>query len=297
MFYLLAYLLYFLVSLLILSIDMSLIISTLRVSNTTALFVIVTQVIIFSLMLIKRRRQYDFKHMKHEMIIECEKPVKERRTYVSVANWLFIVLIYLTNSNISELLPTWAFMINNSLVFVLTFMTLYPLFIESNIEFVRTSWFNKLVLPIVLYFMYLFLNAGYSVLLDFLKLGSEATGSVNQGMVEVLITRLPVRMFLSVVIFAPIMEEWIFRGLGFRSLLCYNKFVAYASTFILFGLVHLSAGFVRGAGFSEFIYLPIYGMMGVVYAYAYDRTGSIYSSMIIHALSNAIAFVMILSAF
>lgn len=44
----------------------------------------------------------------------------------------------------------------------------------------------------------------------------------------------------------------------------------------------------------ELIFLPIYGISGLVKAYVYEKSGCIYTSMIIHFIGNTLGFLTIL---
>lgn len=118
---------------------------------------------------------------------------------------------------------------------------------------------------------------------------------MNQEVVESVIHENQIKQVLSTSVSAAIMEELVFRGLGFRTLLHRNRFGAYAFTLIIFGLVHSGIGFVSGSGFSELVFLPLYGFSGIVLAYAYERSECIYTSMLPHFINDFISVILIIS--
>ena len=67
------------------------------------------------------------------------------------------------------------------------------------------------------------------------------------------------------------------------------------TSFLAFGFPHLFLGFANGNGLSELIFLPLYGMMGVIFAYVYEKSNSIFVSMMAHFLNNLIAFFAIIN--
>ncbi len=84
---------------------------------------------------------------------------------------------------------------------------------------------------------------------------------------------------LFIVFVAPIIEEIFFRGILYRG--CKNFFgVAGASLLsaFLFSAVHMNL----------LSFLPIFGL-GLAFCHVYEKTGSIYSSIIFHALHNALS--------
>ena len=86
---------------------------------------------------------------------------------------------------------------------------------------------------------------------------------------------------LSVVVFAPILEEILFRGLIFES--CRERFGGGAAVLIsalLFGLVHG----VPVQIINAFV-------VGLIFGYIYLRTGSLLSVILLHVFNNGIAYI------
>ena len=84
--------------------------------------------------------------------------------------------------------------------------------------------------------------------------------------------------FASVAILAPIVEELMYRGLGFRLLAPYGAWVAILVTGLLFGAAHgLLIGF------------PILSLFGILLGWVRSKTGSVYPCIAIHAIFNATA--------
>ena len=82
------------------------------------------------------------------------------------------------------------------------------------------------------------------------------------------------------IVMTPIVEETLFRGLLFRVLRGYWTFwPAALASGIWFGALHLSA-----SGF------PLHTVTGVLYAWAYERSGSLWPPILAHASINAIIF-------
>ncbi len=81
-----------------------------------------------------------------------------------------------------------------------------------------------------------------------------------------------------VVVAAPIVEEFTFRGLGFRLLAPFGTFVAVVGTAVAFAADH---GLVEG--------FPALFLFGIGVALVRLRTGSIYPGMMLHASFNAFA--------
>jgi membrane protease YdiL (CAAX protease family) len=78
-----------------------------------------------------------------------------------------------------------------------------------------------------------------------------------------------------VAVFGPIVEELLFRGVGFFLLLPFGQTAAIVITAITFALTH---GLAQG--------LPIFFIIGVGLALIRARTGSVYPSMLLHICFN-----------
>jgi membrane protease YdiL (CAAX protease family) len=79
---------------------------------------------------------------------------------------------------------------------------------------------------------------------------------------------------------APVVEELLFRGLGYSLLERYGRWVAILLVGVTFALGH---GLVEG--------FPELALFGCALAWLRSRTDSVYPGMLVHALFNAIALV------
>jgi membrane protease YdiL (CAAX protease family) len=112
----------------------------------------------------------------------------------------------------------------------------------------------------------------------------------NQEAINNMIQDSPYTQFIAVVIFAPIMEEIIFRFVIFRSLLHKNRILAYVVSSLIFGSVHLIMSVFQGSLAQDIVLLPVYTMLGAVFAFAYDYTGKLSAPIVAHMLTNLVAF-------
>jgi membrane protease YdiL (CAAX protease family) len=88
---------------------------------------------------------------------------------------------------------------------------------------------------------------------------------------------------LLVIVAAPLAEEIFFRGFFYRALRTKLPIVAAAVTDgVLFGLIH--------AGSTPWEVLPVLAILGVIFCLVYERTGSLFSVIGLHALNNFLAF-------
>jgi membrane protease YdiL (CAAX protease family) len=113
--------------------------------------------------------------------------------------------------------------------------------------------------------------------------------SVNQDIVQSLITSQPVLMALPVVVFVPFIEEVLFRGVIFE-ILSKRLSVVVSVIFvnIAFALVHVS-------DINSLIFFPVYFFLGVVLSTVYLWSGkNIWVSTLAHGLHNLLSVIAIL---
>jgi membrane protease YdiL (CAAX protease family) len=79
----------------------------------------------------------------------------------------------------------------------------------------------------------------------------------------------------------PVIEELIYRGLGFRLLVQFGDTAAIAVTALAFALAH---GIVDG--------IPVFFVIGSALAFVRSRTKSIYPSVLMHGLFNGLQVVL-----
>ena len=89
-----------------------------------------------------------------------------------------------------------------------------------------------------------------------------------------------------VVCVAPVAEEFFFRGFFYRALRSrYSVLAAAGLDGLLFGVIHYDF-----SGPDALLILPPLALLAFIFCLVYERTGSIYPTIALHALNNAIAF-------
>lgn len=104
----------------------------------------------------------------------------------------------------------------------------------------------------------------------------------------------PFGFVISTLLFAPFMEETIFRGCIFAPMRKKHPF--FFSAFVsglCFGLLHILAS-VLSHDYSQCIYALVYGLCGFVLAIPYEKTGSIFAGMLTHMLYNLLGMIFML---
>jgi len=124
-------------------------------------------------------------------------------------------------------------------------------------------------------------SVGIVILMDFLGGTTENTKTEslqnNMGLWTILIA------FVSAAIISPIYEEIFYRGFLYRWFrVKWGVPAGILLSSFVFMLVHI----------PTYNTLPINFLSGVIFSWTYEKTGSIYPGMIIHAVFNAIAVVL-----
>lgn len=122
------------------------------------------------------------------------------------------------------------------------------------------------------------------VVLELIFGGIEAP---NQEAIESMVGIIPAWMlFLMIVVTAPIVEEWLFRGLiMFRQPHGEPTWAATIISALIFGMVHTPTDIP-----SAYTYIG----MGLLFGYAAKRTQSIEAAIVYHLLNNVIGFIALM---
>ena len=87
-----------------------------------------------------------------------------------------------------------------------------------------------------------------------------------------------------VIVVAPIAEEFFFRGFFYRALRSrLGIIVAATIDGLIFGVIHYT-------GSDTLELLPILAALGFMFCLVYERTGTLYSVIALHALNNSVAY-------
>lgn len=81
---------------------------------------------------------------------------------------------------------------------------------------------------------------------------------------------------------APVVEELMFRGVGFALLSPYGAWIAIITTGVLFGAYH-----------GLLVALPVLATFGIVLGWLRHATGSVYPCIALHAIFNGVAIVSV----
>ena len=140
---------------------------------------------------------------------------------------------------------------------------------------------------ILLYLIYI----GMSILLTMVTQLSTSNNqiSITQSLDEQRLLTVGIAL-----LFAPIVEECICRGVVFRTLRSRWSYLPCALVSgLVFGLLHCYTSLFTG-DFGDLWFVLIYGLVGFFMCRAYEQSESIYGAILLHFVYNSIAMLFVL---
>lgn len=170
-----------------------------------------------------------------------------------------------------------------SFVFVLVFLFRY---LRGGFSDFIDSPLRSLQAIILAYFFNYIATLLLSVLLALIM--KETVNPNSQEVIRQ--TKLdPNAVMVIAVLLAPIVEETLFRGALFGAVREKSRFLAYVASILLFALYHLWQFFLGGFQAQDLLYLLQYLPAGLALCWCYERSGTIWAPILLHAAINFIS--------
>ncbi len=118
---------------------------------------------------------------------------------------------------------------------------------------------------------------------------ADRSGNLNDSAISARTGSAPHTTLLILVFLAPFVEETLFRGLVFGGLKEKSRLLAYAASCALFALLHVWQFAVAGRDPAYFLAMVQYLIPGLVLAWAYEHSGTLWASIGLHAGVNALS--------
>ena len=115
-----------------------------------------------------------------------------------------------------------------------------------------------------------------------IKMVLPTATAANEDAVQAMLLKTPIYISFSACVFAPFMEEMIFRKSLKHAIS--NDYIFIIMSGLLFGLVH-NLGVI---GTTSMIYIIPYGLFGCVFAYVYTKKKDIFVPIFMHMLHNTL---------
>ena len=178
----------------------------------------------------------------------------------------------------------------NALALVLIFRH-YLLEQSRRIQARGWALFADLLLAFLVYYGLSVLAANLILLLQD-GLGVEYANA-NQDAILAALRQSPLYTILAACVLAPIGEELLFRGLLFCGLYRKSRAWAYAVSMLCFALAHLYSSMFSQPTAVTLMALVVYLPHGFALAWIYERSGSIWSAVFLHAGLNTFSFLLL----
>lgn len=117
--------------------------------------------------------------------------------------------------------------------------------------------------------------------------------NLNDVTIAAQIDAAPCTTLLIVIFLAPFVEEVLFRGLLFGGLRNHSRLVAYLVSCLLFAFVHVWQYAWGSRDITYFWLMMQYLVPGMVLAWTYDHSGSLWTSVGLHSLTNALSILVL----
>lgn len=176
----------------------------------------------------------------------------------------------------------------NFLFFSLNFLLLTVIlhrFLRRSLSYVGQHPVRLLAVAVAGFGMYMIANAGLSLLIsqlfpDFSNPNDQSIGAMAG--VNFTVTAI------GTVLLVPLAEELIHRGLIFGSLLSRNRTAAYLISALFFAAVHMAQYVGSTQPLTLVLALVQYLPAGLVLAWSYECSGSIFAPVLIHTAVNVL---------
>lgn len=118
---------------------------------------------------------------------------------------------------------------------------------------------------------------------------SHQDTAANQALLNELYATYPFFIFITATIYAPIMEELLFRGFFFSLFEKKSLILAILISGLTFGFAHM---YTADMTLMDFAFLPSYSVLGMIIAYSYHKSQTIMTPILLHFLNNFIGILL-----
>ena len=118
--------------------------------------------------------------------------------------------------------------------------------------------------------------------------------NLNDAAISAKVGAAPYSTAVIVVLLAPFVEETLFRGYLFGNIREFSRPAAYAASSLLFALLHVWQFAAVNHSWTYLLQMLQYLVPGLVMAWTYERSGTLWGSVLLHAAVNGLAVAALL---
>lgn len=196
-----------------------------------------------------------------------------------VLPFLLGIFIALTGAKISDSHLT---LISYAVGFLFVLCAMFR-FLRTSFSDLAGSLIRSLQALVLAFLLYYLLN--YIAHIIILALSGDLTNP-NQAELESQVKINRNVMLVVSVLLAPVMEEALFRGALFGTLRQKSRALAYIISAAAFALYHIWPYLLGGIDLTLALSLIQYVPASIALAWCYERSGNIWTPMVLHAVSN-----------
>lgn len=206
-----------------------------------------------------------------------------------VLSFLFLLLLRITHLQMSAVLLDPWFNFFYDFILLLIGCICFRQYLKKSVRALSGHWLRTIAWSLTIGFAILYLANIISGIMVSMIDGSAS--STNQDTIVMLAQLAPFPMIVSSVVFAPVLEEMVFR-VGIFQAFYTHRGLAYLLSSLAFGLVHIISGLGSG-DWSQLLFLIPYSLLGAVFAYLYEKKQSIFVPIMVHAANNLLSMIVI----
>ena len=113
--------------------------------------------------------------------------------------------------------------------------------------------------------------------------------NLNNNTISAQIDDAPAMTVVIVILLAPFVEEVLFRGLVFGNLKGKSRAAGYLVSCLLFALLHVWQFALVNQDITYFLLMVQYLVPGLVLAWTYEHSGTLWTAIALHAAANALS--------
>ena len=195
--------------------------------------------------------------------------------------YLPLYLLNINYNNLSLTSKVTYLLIYNLTLFLIIFLIYRKEIINDFKKFDSKIFFKK-------YFMYWFILLGLMILSNLLiQVIYPGSSAGNEQTFRSNFVTAPIYSFISACIFAPFIEEMIFR-MSFKKIFK-NKYLFIILSGLVFGGLHVIGNITNN---YDYLYLLPYCIPGFILAYVYYKSDNIFTSLSIHFIHNLVLLII-----
>ncbi len=232
-----------------------------------------------------------FKHIQNPSPLSRKNVIVMLVAYFAFYIFIIPIIMFVIDRT---LIPGFLSMTYTDIIYH-TIMTLVFLYLGSKLLHESNHHWTimSVYIPIIAAMVMLWVSIFYGMALT--KLTGQGD-PVNQNLIFEMFKLNRVAIMVQALIFAPIVEEIIFRGVIYRHFKKAGRYLLplFIST-LLFALMH-SLNAIMDGNWIDLLYLPLYAFMSLVLTFTYEQTQNLYSSILLHFINNGISILAMLYA-